>query len=116
MTKPCDSQDVQKAWKRFRREVLESPPCSTDKRHWVFEPVTPKTTEDGVSVQPGGSLLWWSRNPYNPHAGGGARVQTYADFMKRGPSLEIADRDSEQVLRELVFILRHMRGKKNRSR
>lgn len=87
-------------WQRFINEV----PLVADGRlltqEWTWD-VT-QWGYEGVHTYEG-QLLWYSHS-HNPHAGGGATAQPYADFLADGPPVAVP----EPILREICQVVRQL--------
>lgn len=87
-------------WQRFLNQVPRQQPDSeaTLKKEWTWD-VT-QWGYEGVHTYEG-QLLWYSHS-HNPHAGGGAHGQSYADFLAAGPSVAVP----EPILVEICQMVR----------
>ncbi len=91
-------------WQRFLNQVPRQQPGSEGmlKKEWTWD-VT-QWGYKGVHTYEG-QLLWYIHT-HNPHAGGGAHGQSYADFLAAGPSAPVP----EPILVEICQAVRLLVG------
>lgn len=87
-------------WQRFVNEVPPLADGRSLQQEWTWD-VT-QWGHEGVHTYEG-QLLWYSHS-HNPHAGGGAAGQQYADFLANGPPVAVP----EPILREICQVVRQL--------
>lgn len=91
-------------WQRFLNQVPGQSPGSvaTLKKEWTW--AVTQWGYEGVHTYEG-QLLWYSHS-HNPHAGGGASGQSFADFLAAGPPVAVP----EPILVKICQVVRLMVG------
>lgn len=92
-------------WQTFLSQIPEPAADSgfQAKQDWTW--AVTQWGHEGVHTFEAGQLVWYSHS-HNPHGGGGAAVQSYADFLENGPNRNVIPEDLliqlSQAVRQLA--------------